>query len=226
MKPEKNEMKIERRFIPLAASELRAEGTEKKTITGYAAKFNTEGVDEFWGFREMIMPGAFAATIKADDIRGLFNHDPNHVLGRNTNETLRLFENMVGLRMEDDINEDDPDAMSVYAKIKRGDVTGQSFAFMVDGKDGAEWDESEMKDGKMPLRKLHRLKLFDVGPVTYPFYEETDVAVALRSLEHYRGTIITPPVRDDGNGAPQKRGNILGMRLREKELTIRTRSTR
>jgi len=172
---------LERRFVPLAEIELRAGEGDTPVIEGYAAVFNKWG-SEAYGFREKIAPGAFKKTIKGGDVRALFNHDPNHVLGRQSNGTLTLKEDDRGLSMHTDINADDPDAMSVYAKVRRGDVNGQSFGFVVREEEWKYFDD----DTKLPERIIREVDLFDVGPVTFPFYEQTDVTVALRSLERNR----------------------------------------
>lgn len=162
---------IERRqFAPI---ELRIEDGDKgKRLVGYAAVFNSL-TDILW-FREKIAAGCFTDTIKEDDIRGLFNHDPNLILGRNQAGTMRLKEDSKGLRFEIEV----PDTQvgrDTVTSVQRGDVTGCSFAFQTIAD---EWDYS---DEKNPVRTLKKVKLYDVGPVTYPAYPDTSVAA--RSLE-------------------------------------------
>src|SRR5690348_12903845 len=69
-------------------------------ISGYAAVFNQETVigDGIFGFREQIDPGAFDVAIKEDDVRALFNHDPNILLGRTESGTLQLSTDRRGLK--------------------------------------------------------------------------------------------------------------------------------
>ncbi len=45
-------------------------------------------------------------------------------------------------------------AQSVRAKIQRGTVKGSSFGFTVEEE---EWDDSEVKRGKLPLRTIVRI---------------------------------------------------------------------
>ncbi len=164
---------MERRdvVIPL---ELREDGKTKK-LTGYAAIFDS--VTEINWFREQIAKGCFQETVAQDDIRGLFNHDPSLILGRNRAKTLVLKEDAKGLYFEIDV----PDTQvgrDVVTSVHRGDVTGCSFAFRTLAN---EWDRT---DPDHPLRTLTKVQLFDVGPVTYPAY--VDTSVAARSLEIFQ----------------------------------------
>lgn len=161
-------MKPERRTLQ---SEFRIEQREdgKKLIRGHAAVFNSE-TDLGW-FRERIAPGAFTESIGKDDVRALFNHDSNHILGRNTAGTLTMREDERGLYVEID----PPDTQvgrDLVTSIERGDISQMSFGFQTI-KDSWETNEKETKD----LRTLEKVKLWDVSPVTFPAYQDTDVAV-------------------------------------------------
>jgi len=141
-------------------------------LRGHAAVFNSLSED-FGGWRERIAPGAFADAIVRDDVRALWNHNPDYVLGRNKAGTLRLSEDATGLASE----VDPPDtqwARDLMVSIGRGDVTQMSFGFRVVD---ASWD---IADG-IKVRTIKRARLFDVSPVTYPAYQATDISV--RSLD-------------------------------------------
>jgi HK97 family phage prohead protease len=183
----KSEDQIEKELAALAASyvpglerrvlnfELRAEpGAEDKPakIVGHASVFD-QPTDLGW-FIETVKPGAFAKTIAEDDIVALFNHNPDHVLGRNTARTLSLAEDHTGLYMEI-MPPDTQLARDLTTSIKRGDIKGASIGFMV----GARLIRDD-DDGNM-YRDLIEVKLFDVSPVTFPAFPTTDVSV--RSLE-------------------------------------------
>jgi HK97 family phage prohead protease len=142
-------------------------------ITGHAAVFN-EFADIF-GFRERILPGAFARAIKRDDVRALFNHDSNIVLGRNKAKTLRMEEDEKGLAIEVDLPDTQLIRDMVMTPINRGDVSQMSFAFRT------IVDEWRYFDDKPDERDIKEVLLYDVSPVTYPAYEGTDVAKASRS---------------------------------------------
>jgi len=161
-------MKQERRTLH---SEFRVEQREdgKKLIRGHAAVFNVE-TDLGW-FRERIAPGAFRESIETDDVRALFNHDENFILGRNKAGTLTMREDEQGLYVEID-PPDTQVARDLVTSIERGDISQMSFGFQTI-KDSWETEENAAKD----LRTLEKVKLWDVSPVTFPAYQETDVAV-------------------------------------------------
>lgn len=160
--------------------ETRSENEPAKII-GHAALFNTRS-ENLGGFYEMIQPGAFAESIEKDDVRALFNHNPDHVLGRNKSRTLSLSEDERGLAIEI-VPPDTQIARDLIISMQRGDITQMSFGFRV-RVGGQIWDEDE--DGNY-VRTLTNLKLFDVSPVTFPAYTETDVAV--RSMNAFKQNI-------------------------------------
>lgn len=162
----------EKRFLPAETSEIRVESEGgKRKITGYAAVFNRKS-ENLGFFEEIIKPGAFKSALDDADVRCLFNHDPNYVLGRTTNGTLRLEENSRGLKFETDL----PDtswAQDLAKTIERGDVNQCSFSFRI-AKGGETWTESN--DDKPALREITEIaELGDVGPVTFPAYPQTTV---------------------------------------------------
>jgi Escherichia/Staphylococcus phage prohead protease len=149
-------------------SELRALIGPHLRIIGHAAVFNQLS-DDLGGFREKIQPGAFADTIKDGDIRALWNHDANFVLARTKSGTLKLSEDQVGLAIDAEL----PDtnfARDLLRSIERNDVDQMSFGFRVLPK-GDSW---RMEDGGL-VRTLTKVELFDVSPVTFPAYPQTDV---------------------------------------------------
>jgi len=164
---------IERRIAAGHAELLTVRGARPR-IEGYAAVFNQLSED-FGGWRERILPGAFDAVLATKpDVRALFNHDSNVILGRTTAGTLELRSDKQGLRYSIDPPESRAD---VVEAIERGDVTGSSFAFTI-GKGGDEWRTSL---GGIVREIRSVCGLFDVGPVVYPAYPDT--AVAKRSFE-------------------------------------------
>lgn len=161
-------MNLERRAFQLQF-QLRARGAEKMGISGHAAVFNQLSEDLGGGWREKIAPGAFHESIQRDDIRSLWNHNVDNLLGRNKSGTLRLEEDAIGLAIDNDFP-DTTVARDVYTLIERGDISGMSFGF---------WPLREDYDfsGPVPVRILLEVKLFDVSPVTDPAYIQTDISV-------------------------------------------------
>lgn len=195
-------LEIERRAFTLDVCkvERRSDGGQPKII-GHAAVFDVLS-ENLGGFRELIKPGAFAKAVLEDDIRGLFNHNPDHILGRNKAGTLALSEDGRGLAIE--ITPPDTTiGKDVLKSIERGDISQMSFGFRVRA-GGESWSEDENGE---TVRTLTDLKLFDVSPVTFPAYLETDVAV--RSLTDYRS----------GRDSVKNRLKLKKMRLRLLELS-------
>ena len=169
-------MEVERRYLPM--EELRIiEAPGGRQISWFPALFHSLS-DDLGGFRETIKPSAFNRTLgNGSDVRALFNHNPDFVLGRNTNATLELQVTRKGLRA----NVSPPDtqwANDLMVSVERGDITGGSFGFRVVKQ---EWDWNPDEDG-LARREIQEAQLFDVSIVTYPAYPETNGTVGLRSL--------------------------------------------
>lgn len=211
-----NESGPERRFM---AGELRViDGDDGPRIRGYGAVFNAWSEDLGW-FREMVEPGAFSKTLQEADIRSLWNHDVNHVLARNQSGTLRLFTDDVGLVYEA-MPPDAQWARDLMESIKRGDVSGSSFGFDT-VKDRWTQDEEERL-----WRHLVEVKLYDVGPVTFPAYPQTSSEVRKRIEElvsqeggHDTDGAESEPIQgdhsgnDDGGASTRARLDIRRRRL-------------
>jgi Escherichia/Staphylococcus phage prohead protease len=166
---------FETRFVK--GTELRLSGDDKEPVlSGYIAIFNQLS-DDLGGWREKIAPGAFAETIKTQDIRALWNHENDLVLGRNTAGTLELSEDETGLTFKNR----PPDTTwfrDRVVSLKRKDVTGSSFGFY---KDADEWGTEP--DGTR-VRTLKKVTLVEVSPgVTFPAYPQASTEVARRSME-------------------------------------------
>ena len=136
-------------------------------IEGYFAVYG--GVYQLWDdVSETVDPGAF--DLAADrDVRALTNHDTTLVLGRTMAGTLELRTDERGLWGSVKINDKDQDAVNLYERVKRGDVTQCSFGFDI-------LDEliENRTDGSTVFH-LQRVKLYEVSVCTFPAYEETGV---------------------------------------------------
>jgi len=160
------ELQIERRELPLSEFRVQRNEGEPLKFVGYAARFNSLSED-LGGFKEKIAAGAFVNTIQKADIRALFNHNSNYVLGRTKSGTLNLEEDEKGLRIEN-IAPETTWANDLAASVERGDINQMSFGFRT-LKDA--WDDK----GKMPIRTLEEVELIDVSIVTFPAYKNTRV---------------------------------------------------
>lgn len=180
MKPNIELPKRESRFLA-APIELRAaaEGEAQKSVFGYAAKFNAKSQNlgsEEYQFFEIIEPGAFDGVLN-DDVRALFNHEADLILARSKNGagTLKIAVDNVGLSYQFDA----PDTQvgrDLLVSLSRGDIDQSSFSFTV-APDGQTWVETKDGDGPTILtRTITKIaRLYDVSPVTYPAYEDTEV---------------------------------------------------
>jgi len=144
------------------------------TVRGYAAVFGVPSDPLGFGhFVERVKPGAFTKTLQEADVVALWNHDENVVLGRTSAGTLRLAEDDRGLAYEIDLDLDSPWGRSVFRAIERRDVTQSSFGFDV-VKDSWEYPDD---DAEPINRTLVEVRLWDVSPVTWPAYPQTEVDV-------------------------------------------------
>jgi hypothetical protein len=170
----KKQIQLERRTTILREvriAEAKEDTNEGAAIEGYAAVFDvwSEELGGHFPFREKVAKGAFTDSINEDDIRALFNHDPNYILGRNRAGTLTLTEDDKGLlvRIVPPNNTVGADLME---SIRRGDITQMSFGFTV------VLDRWSFED-EVDVRELLKVKLYDVSPVTYPAYDQTECVV-------------------------------------------------
>ena len=144
-------------------------------IEGYFAVFNSN-YDLGYGMSESVAPGAFDGTI-SDDIRALINHDTTLVLGRTSAHTLELRQDEHGLWGHIDINPNDTDAMNLYARVQRGDVTQCSFGFDILD------EETEFRDNDEVHWTIKSVKLYEVSACTFPAYEETSISARQRDKD-------------------------------------------
>ena len=177
-------MKTKKEIRMLPIQELRVDDTLDGKIVGHASVFDSwsETLGGIFPFKEIVRKGTFTETIKIDDIRALFNHDPNYVLGRNVAGTLELEEDDIGLRVV--ITPPDTSwANDLIKNLRRGDISQMSIGFIV------LEDTWGTQDG-IDIREIKKVQLFDVSIVTYPAYTQTDVGVrAMESYKAYRSQL-------------------------------------
>lgn len=133
--------------------------TEGRTLSGYAARFNTEA--RIGHFTEVIRPGAFQLE---RDVLALVDHDASKLLGRTKTGTLTLEQDAEGLRYRIEL----PDTQlgrDVLALAERGDLGGMSFGFTV--------EDEHWQDDK---RELRSIDLHEISVVSaWPAYDGTSV---------------------------------------------------
>lgn len=162
-----NEMMYQRRAVSDTKFEIREADNDQKYIEGYFVVFGSEY--HLWdGATETVDRGAFDGTL-GDDIRALANHDTRLVLGRTSAGTLSLRVDDYGLWGRIAINPKDSDAVNLYERVARGDVSQCSFGF-----DILDEETEYLPNGDVKWT-IKSVKLYEVSVVTFPAYEETGV---------------------------------------------------
>lgn len=152
------------------------EDGDELIIEGYFAVFDSPYT--LWdGVTEIVKPGAFAGCLSGD-IRALIDHDTRLVLGRTKAGTLELREDARGLWGSIKINRADTDAMSLYARVQRGDVDQCSFGFDIEKETFVD-----LGGGKCHWEITKVNPLYEVSVVTFPAYEETAVKARHADLD-------------------------------------------
>lgn len=164
---------MQKRTTERAHFQTRDEGGEKR-IEGYFATF--QGSYKPWpDYEETVDPHAFDDQL-TEDVRCLIDHDTRLVLGRTTANTLTLKADDKGLWGSVLINDNDTDAMNLYARVQRGDVNQCSFGF-----DILE-EQDDWAEGKLHVT-LKRVRLYEVSCVTFPAYEDTAIQARRREVD-------------------------------------------
>lgn len=172
---------MEQRIMKMRNTKIREEGG-KRYLEGYFAVFG-EPYQVFDGWVESIERGAFARYLATgEDVKVLWNHDSNIVLGSTANRTAMLKEDETGLWGSVEINENDQEAVNAYARINRGDVDGCSFGFDI-ARQEDWWDE----EGVYRTKITEVDPLYEVSPCTFPAYKATSISARNKeSLENAR----------------------------------------
>lgn len=144
------------------------------TLEGYAAVFESPTRINDWEgeFEETIERGAFAKTIAESTPVLQFDHGSHPLLGSIPIGAIKsLREDARGLFVRARLT-DNWLVAPVRDAIRDGAITGMSFRFAPVRQ---EWNEDRT------VRRIKELRLFELGPVVWPAYTETEVGV--RSLE-------------------------------------------
>lgn len=159
---------MEQRYFQIENIQTRNNEENDLFIEGYFSVFNS--TYEVWdGVTESIAPGAFDESINGD-VRALFNHNTDLVLGRTTNGTLELRQDEHGLWGRIKINPNDTDAMNAYERVARGDVTGCSFGFDIEQETRTVSDDGSVH---YTINKVN--PLFECSVCVFPAYQATHI---------------------------------------------------
>jgi HK97 family phage prohead protease len=155
--------------------EVRSEENGDQYIEGYFAVFNSN-YDMGGGLSESIAPGAFTDSLSGD-IRCLTNHDTRLVLGRTSAHTFEVRQDEHGLWGRVLINPNDQDAMNTKARVNRGDINQASIGFDIISED------TDIRDDGSIHWTIRKIKLYECSVVTFPAYEETNLAARSNQRE-------------------------------------------
>ena len=159
---------MEKRYLHMHDIKTRGADDDEKVIEGYFAVFNE--VYRVWDdVTESIAPGAFTDSLNGD-IRALYNHNTDQILGRTSAGTLTLKQDEKGLWGQIKVNERDTEAVNVYERIARGDITGCSFGFDIESE-----EVRVNEDGSVHWTITKVNPLYEVSPCVFPAYEQTSV---------------------------------------------------
>ncbi len=151
--------------------EIRKADDGKATLRGYAARFGS--VYDMGWFTEEVSADAFK-NADLSDVRILFNHDSNQILGRTKSGTARVGVDKEGLWYEVDLPES---ATALREAVERGDIDQSSWGFSLK-KDSWTRLEGQYKQHRI-LEEVDTV--YDASPVTFP--ANPDTSVAKRSFE-------------------------------------------
>ncbi len=151
-----------------------------RTMTGYPIVFDTwTEINSYEGrFKERIASGAVARTLRnnREQIKVLFNHGMDPSIGdKPLGKASVMQADARGVYVEVPLSETSYNE-DILALLRDGALDGMSFRFSV-------LDEEVVypeRKGAMPERTITELRLYEVGPVTFPAYQATTVGVRSR----------------------------------------------
>ena len=177
------------REVRFLQTEVRTEENEGMILTGYPIVFEQE--IDLGEWREVIDAGSIGDGSVLRDVALIANHDFGMIpMARsrrnNDNSTMKLSPDQHGVAMRATLDPENPKAKEAYSAVNRGDITGMSFAFIVNEE---KWDDL---DSEKPLRRIMGFsRIFEVSVVTNPAYEGTSVQAASEgeALESVRASL-------------------------------------
>lgn len=169
---------VARIYMPCAAELREDDGPHgfRRRLVGQAAVFGPEA--DLGSHVERLAPGFLDDALDAgENVRSLVNHDPNRLLGTTAAGTLSLRADRSALHFAVNLP-DTTYARDLAELVRRGDLTGASFAFIP-----GEETYDRNAGGRHRVTHTRARRLLDVSPVTFPAYPDAG-GLALRHLEH------------------------------------------
>lgn len=198
-------LQLERRTYDVDVLEIRDDGDGGQSVEGLAVPVNRKSMD-LGGFQEVIRPGAFASSLRDNDIFILWQHRTEEPISRMsaTSHPLELEERKSGLWFKQPVG-----ALTEFQRQKIGDgvVTQMSFGFIVR-------EETWHEDKKPVLREVTDMDLKEISPVTFAAYG-ANTKVALRHAAEC-GITISPVSREADSDAAAVEHWRWRMRVRER----------
>ena len=154
-------------------------------IEGYFVVFGQPYyVDDYC--EEVIDRHAFDNAVM-NDVRALIDHNSRLVLGRRTEtvQTLEFEIDDTGVYGRIQVNPDDTDAMSLRARVLRGDVDQASFGFIE-----RRWAYEDLPEGRVRRTVLEIAELLELTVCTFPAYEQTSVSARSRNGDALRKEVL------------------------------------
>lgn len=161
---------MEQRYLPIHDMEVRKDDERNEAhVCGYFAVFDSEYAFAP-GVTESIAPGAFDDSASGD-VRALWNHNTDIILGRTSAGTFQIKQDSRGLWGDITLNLNDTDANNAYQRISRGDVSGCSFGFEI------ESQEIEYRDDESVHFRITKVNpLYECSPCVFPAYQATNIS--------------------------------------------------
>lgn len=131
------------------------------------------------GVTESIAPGAFRNSIH-QDVRALYNHNDDLVLGRISAGTFEIQDTDEGLWGRIKINRNDTEAVNAYERVKRGDISGCSFGFGIKSQ-----EETRTDNGGVHYTITEVDPLYECSICAYPAYEATHISARKKDLDSF-----------------------------------------
>lgn len=157
--------------------EVRAERDEEHGSFLSGTPIVYEAWTDLGWYDERIADGALADT-DLKDVRFLVNHNTDMIplaRSRNNNEnsTMQMsVEDGVGMHIRVNLDtENNAEAKALYSAVERGDISGMSFMFTVDGDN---WEDIDSDHPKRTITAIR--KVMEVSAVTFPAYEQTSIS--------------------------------------------------